>query len=91
VKASTISNQETETVSRENVVLYLGSSNSASSTKGNTKHLAVPGEETTLCKRVDIEYNQNGNIHGAKHCSYKGPDRVLGRICSNCLEKVQGQ
>lgn len=72
---------------RDDVVLYLGSANSRRN--GRTKHLAREGDKTTLCGHVNLSYNQKGEINGNKKSPYRGPDRVLGSLCSICQREIQ--
>ena len=70
--------------SNEEVILYMGARHGHGN---NTKHLARKGEDKTLCNTTEVVYNQKGEIHGKKKAPYRGPDRVLGKICTQCLKK----
>ena len=70
--------------SNEEVILYLGAKHGHGN---NTKHLAREGDYKTLCNSTELVYNQKGEIHGQKKATYRGPDRVLGRLCTQCQEK----
>ena len=70
------------------VVLYHGAAHS-SRQSGNTKHLAREGDETSICGHVNLQYNQKGDIHGNKSSPYRGPDRVLGNLCTKCQRRLK--
>lgn len=59
---------------------------------GNTRgvrHLAVPGDGKTLCRKVDLDYNSKGDLNSTKVSGFKGRDRVLGDLCSVCEKRFE--